>query len=270
MESFRHTDELPDKAMKTRVKQAGAVGVSALAIMGATAIDKMASAEVESASTSQIVSAEDVHGARSEILKQVQDDKKMNGEKDESSKVEVVRSPESGDSYHEPAQWWPIEVKQNWLLIQSKAKEYDLDPYLVATIVTEESGGQNISNRSGAQGLMQIMPSTAQEIARLRHRSYYNMNDMAQNLDYGCWLIHYIDEKYINGNGVDITTDMGLAMLAVGYGDGEGALRVWMSNGYQSQHLSDQAKHVTPLWTDMYHNRNNPTSVVYSHMRGGK
>lgn len=275
MESFRYTDQLPDNAMKTRVKQAGAVGVSALAIMGATAIDKMANAEVQS-NISQALSAKDLHGVRGEG--EVQDPVILSV--GEESSLDVIQDPlvESQDDkridnekethYHEPAQWWPTAVKQNWLLIQSKAQEYELDPYLVATIVAEESGGQNINNPSGATGLMQIMPSTAQEIARLRNRTYYNMSDPTQNLDYGCWLIQYIDEKYIGANGVDITTDMGLAMLAVGYGDGEGALQVWMNNGYQTQHLSDQAKHVTPLWTDMYHNRNNLSSNVYTQMRG--
>lgn len=251
-------DLLPDRSMQKRIGKVGAVGVSALALVGSLAVDQMANAEVRPEPKSQVVSAEELHGLRVDTSEPTIQQK------------ETEKSVENKAEYVEPAEWWPVGVRENWLKIQATAREYELDPYLVATIVAEESGGQNIQNQSGATGLMQIMPGTAQEVARLRHRAYYNMHDIAQNLDYGCWLIHYIDQKYISGQGVELETDFGIAMLAVGYGDGEGALQVWAQNGYQPQHLSDQARHVTPLWSDMYHSKDKPKSLVYAKQRGSK
>lgn len=240
----------PDEAMKRRVKKVGITGIGALSAMGGVAINQ-AHVEIQPIQSSQVISAEDVHGVRESAQRNevVSEHEGLNG-----ANPEILSNVE----YHEPAQWWPTEVKTNWNLIQKVAIEYSLDPYLVATIVAEESGGQNIQNTSGAAGLMQIMPSTAQEVARLRHRAYYNMNDVAQNLDYGCWLIHYIDENYISCRGVDILSDLGMEMLAVYYGDGTGAGELWAKNNYDPNLLSSQAKHVIPLWTGMMKNIDNP------------
>jgi soluble lytic murein transglycosylase-like protein len=116
---------------------------------------------------------------------------------------------------------------------------------------------------------MQIMPSTAKEIARLRKRSYYNMHNRQENLDYGCWLIDYVNKKFIETRGVDLNSEAGIAMLAVGYGDGVGALTKWIDSGQTSASLSAQATAVTALWTDMYASRNAESSPVFTHKRGG-
>ncbi len=255
----RHEPE-PDQAMRKRVRNAGIVSIGALATVGGIGIGQAATAERQPGPpTNQPVSAEDLHMPRA------------GGRHNEPATEVALESgaeKEQNKPNLEPAIWWPVGVKQNWLAIQSVANEYMVDPYLVATIVAEESMGQNVHNPSGAEGLMQIMPSTAQEIARLRHRAYYNMQDINQNLDFGCWLIHYLDEKYIKARGVDINSEMGIAMLAVYYGDGEGAGEVWARNGYSQVMLSDQAKHVIPLWSDMYKARNSEQNTSFTNTRG--
>jgi len=53
-----------------------------------------------------------------------------------------------------------------WDLIQARAEEHGLDPYLVAGLIRQESLFQSDAlSRAGAMGLMQIMPSTGRRMA---------------------------------------------------------------------------------------------------------
>jgi len=66
-----------------------------------------------------------------------------------------------------PRRFWEILFPLNyWPAIQREAARQNLDPYLVASIIRQESGFEpaTLSN-AGAVGLMQIMPAEAQAIA---------------------------------------------------------------------------------------------------------
>ncbi|HEU4521489.1 MAG TPA: transglycosylase SLT domain-containing protein [Thermoanaerobaculia bacterium] len=68
-----------------------------------------------------------------------------------------------------PRRFWEILYPLNyWDAIQREAARRDLDPYLVASIIRQESGFEptTVSN-AGAVGLMQIMPQEAARIASL-------------------------------------------------------------------------------------------------------
>jgi soluble lytic murein transglycosylase-like protein len=55
-----------------------------------------------------------------------------------------------------------ITRSQLWAAVQSIARAYGIDPYLVWAVIREESGGNPTARSSaGALGLMQLMPSTA-------------------------------------------------------------------------------------------------------------
>ena len=50
-------------------------------------------------------------------------------------------------------------------IFQSAGREWNVDPFLLKAMAAEESGGKaNATSKAGAQGLMQIMPQTQQEI----------------------------------------------------------------------------------------------------------
>jgi soluble lytic murein transglycosylase len=52
-------------------------------------------------------------------------------------------------------------------LIEAKARELQLDPYLLAALIRQESAfTPDAVSRAGAHGLMQLMPPTAREVAR--------------------------------------------------------------------------------------------------------
>ena len=57
---------------------------------------------------------------------------------------------------------WPFRD-----LIEQKARELELDPYLLAALIRQESAfTPGAVSRAGAHGLMQLMPPTAREVAR--------------------------------------------------------------------------------------------------------
>src|SRR5574337_1305618 len=52
-----------------------------------------------------------------------------------------------------------------WGLVQEQSARYTLDPYLVVALIREESGfGERVVSSSGAVGLMQLLPTTANHL----------------------------------------------------------------------------------------------------------
>lgn len=63
---------------------------------------------------------------------------------------------------------WPFRS-----LIEAEATEWDVDPYLIAGMIRQESAfDPSATSRVGARGLMQLMPPTAQGRARLLGRGW--------------------------------------------------------------------------------------------------
>jgi soluble lytic murein transglycosylase len=66
-----------------------------------------------------------------------------------------------------PHRFWEILFPLNyWATIESEARKRGLDPYLIASIIRQESGFEpHVVSNAGAVGLMQIMPAEAESIA---------------------------------------------------------------------------------------------------------
>lgn len=112
----------------------------------------------------------------------------------------------------------PITHKQQ---LYSLAGEYKVDPMLLAAIVRAESTFNPFAeSRSGAVGLMQLMPQTAEEAARALHLDFDKMEDLYQddvNLRLGTY--HFARLlKAFNGDTV-------LALAA--YNAGAAKVRQW-------------------------------------------
>jgi len=81
------------------------------------------------------------------------------------------------------------------------SKEYAMDPTLVAAIIYSESHfDASVISRAGAEGLMQIMPSTAKGIAqRIGANSDFNLFDPETNIRFGTSYIRSLIDAY-NGD----------------------------------------------------------------------
>jgi soluble lytic murein transglycosylase-like protein len=92
-------------------------------------------------------------------------------------------------------------------IAEEAATKYKLDSKLLLSIIKQESGfNQNAVSKTGAQGLMQLMPSTAKNLGVI------NSLDPKQNIDGGARYIKNLLEKY-RGNLV-------LALAAYNAGSG--------------------------------------------------
>lgn len=102
--------------------------------------------------------------------------------------------------------------------------EYDLDKYLVYSIIKVESGFKEIAiSNKGAVGLMQIMPETGEWIAQKMGIDYYTEDmlvDTEVNIKMGCFYLNDLSEEF-HGD-----TDLILAA----YNGGRGNVKSWLSD----------------------------------------
>jgi soluble lytic murein transglycosylase len=107
-------------------------------------------------------------------------------------------------------------------IIRQQAAEKNLDPALIAAMIYQESKFRDRTSSAGAKGLMQLLPGTAEFIARKSGGTRFELRDLGSpqiNIAYGSWYLRYLIGRY-NGNQV-------LAIAA--YNAGEDNVDRWVS-----------------------------------------
>ena len=87
-------------------------------------------------------------------------------------------------------------------IIRQQAADKDLDASLIAAICYQESKFQDRTSHAGARGVMQLLPSTADYIARKSGGTQFVQGDLADpqiNIAYGSWYLRYLLDHY-DGN----------------------------------------------------------------------
>ena len=88
-------------------------------------------------------------------------------------------------------------------LLYKNAGKYKIDPLLAAAIIKCESTFNPIAtSRSGAVGLMQIMPETADELAKELRADYVNPEELYKpeiSIEFGFYYLVKLQKRY-NGN----------------------------------------------------------------------
>lgn len=111
--------------------------------------------------------------------------------------------------------------------VRMSSEKHGLDPLLVFSVILVESHfTPDAVSGSGAQGLMQLMPETAEWVA-WRQNMQYDKNrifEPAYNIDFGCYLLSYLLDYY-NGN-----TELAIAA----YNAGRNAVDGWIAEGEYS------------------------------------
>ncbi len=119
---------------------------------------------------------------------------------------------------------YPREFEQEVL---TASREYGLDPDLVFAVIRTESHFEpKAVSHAGAEGLMQIMPVTAEWIAWRRGYTHEREKvfEPAYNIDMGCYLLSYLLDYYKN--------DLILAVAA--YNAGASSVDGWLEKSEAS------------------------------------
>jgi soluble lytic murein transglycosylase len=107
-------------------------------------------------------------------------------------------------------------------IIRAQAAQKRLDPALIAAVIYAETKFDARPSSAGAQGLMQLMPQTAEFLARRSGATTFTTGDLstpAVNIAYGSYYLRYLLDRY-RGDEV-------LALAA--YNGGETNVDRWVS-----------------------------------------
>src|SRR5919202_5893726 len=121
--------------------------------------------------------------------------------------------------------WYPLRYDA---IVRGHARNYDLDPALLAAVIYQESKFRaDAHSSSGAIGLMQLLPDTAKGIAIHTGGSRFRVGDLYDpeiNVRYGAWYLRHLLEKY---------GDERLALAA--YNAGQQNVDRWRAEGRRIQ-----------------------------------
>jgi soluble lytic murein transglycosylase len=108
-------------------------------------------------------------------------------------------------------------------IIRQQAADKKVDAALIAGVIYTESRFRDQTSHAGAKGLMQLMPDTADYIARKSGGTRFERADLATpqiNIAYGTWYLRYLLDKY-KGNTI---------LTLAAYNAGEGKVDEWRAS----------------------------------------
>jgi soluble lytic murein transglycosylase len=122
-------------------------------------------------------------------------------------------------------------------IIRQQAADKGLDPALIAGVIYVESHFVDQTSHAGATGLMQLMPQTADYIARKSGGTRFVQGDLATpqvNISYGAWYLRYLLRKYDGNEPVALAA----------YNAGEGKVDEWWRAAAARGEAFDVARHI--------------------------
>jgi soluble lytic murein transglycosylase len=157
---------------------------------------------------------------------------------------------------------WVAESEPDWYLrarypleyehiVSAHARNYDLDPTLLAAVIYAESRfDADVESSAGAVGLMQLLPETARGIALRTGGAKFVVSDLRDpeiNVRYGSWYLNHLRSRYHG--------DMRLALAA--YHAGQGNVDDWLASGRgiafpETRDYVDEVERVRQVYADAY------------------
>src|SRR4051812_39892148 len=122
-------------------------------------------------------------------------------------------------------------------IIRQQAADKGLDPALIAGVIYTESRFRDQTSHAGAKGLMQLLPSTAHDIARKSGGTAFVQGDLANpqvNIPYGSFSLRSLLRRY-GGNEVRATA---------AYTAGGGRVDQWIFDARHKGEAFDRARHI--------------------------
>jgi peptidoglycan lytic transglycosylase len=101
----------------------------------------------------------------------------------------------------QPAWWLRFQYPYRYeSIVRGHAANYRLDGALLAAVIFAESKFRaDARSQSGAIGLMQLLPSTAEGIAKRTGGTRFRVSDLSDpeiNVRYGAWYLRHLLDKY--------------------------------------------------------------------------
>jgi soluble lytic murein transglycosylase len=135
-------------------------------------------------------------------------------------------------------------------IVRAHARNYHLDPALLAAVIYQESKFRPTArSSSGAVGLMQLMPQTAEGIAARTGGTKFQLDDLLDpelNVRYGAWYLRYLLDRY---------GDERLALAA--YNAGQRTVDEWRQEGSgirfpETRAYVDRVEHLKTIYRRDY------------------
>ena len=167
--------------------------------------------------------------------------------------------------------WLPSTVTRWNDKIIEQGKQYNVDPNIIAILITLESGGYTQADSGFAMGLMQIAPGTADDIAKkhlLAKREHFNIKDPATNIEFGAAYIAYLRDTFC-GNDFAPRHDYCVELVAAGYNGGPGAANaLYKGQGLKAIETLSYSRDAMNMWRERGANES-PTYTRWKD-RGGQ
>ena len=134
--------------------------------------------------------------------------------------------------------------------MRAHAHNYHLQPALLAAVIYQESKFKSdAKSSSGAIGLMQLQPATAEGIALRTGGATFTTNDLYNpeiNIRYGSWYLRHLLNKY---------DDEKFALAA--YNAGQSNVDTWRAEGKgiqfsETREYVDRVEHLKGVYRDAY------------------
>jgi soluble lytic murein transglycosylase len=142
---------------------------------------------------------------------------------------------------------YPLRYEQ---IVVGHAENYDLEPHLLAAVIYQESKfDADAVSSSGAVGLMQLLPETAQGIADRTGGTGWHERDLVNpelNVRYGSWYLRHLLDKY---------GDEKLALAA--YNAGQANVDRWREEGVgiqfdETRHYVERVQELKAIYARAY------------------
>lgn len=178
-------------------------------------------------------------------------------------------TPENGNAEsHLVVEWLPTTVSRWKPKIETYSHDYDIDPNLLAIMMTIESGGDPNANSGAAKGLMQITDPTARDIVSKHLRREYRSTDADltnpdTSIEFGAAYIRYLIDQFGNPDQGP-SWDETVTLVAAGYNGGPGAAAHYRDDKWKglenyAHETFSYARYVRVMWQE----RHDPLSFTY-------
>ena len=117
-------------------------------------------------------------------------------------------------------EWYHIYPNYYWEQILTSASEAKVDPYLVLSVIRQESTfNEDATSRAGALGLMQIMPHTGKTLAHtlgIRRFERTSLYDPKVSIRLGSYFLGDQVRQFTEGPTAEMGFELGLAAYNAG------------------------------------------------------